>query len=514
MKKLLSFLYSRIFIVGLSLLIQIAVLVVVVWRFNQYFSFFYAVCVVLSLIAVLVLVSNTSNPAYKISWIILILSVPIFGGLAYWMFGRNRMGRRATRRLQTVTQRVREARPLDTDAADTARQCLWQENKEAARQSAYMERIGGYPVWQDTQVTYFPLGEAKWAAMLRELEKAQAFIFLEYFIIEEGQMWDAILDILKRKAAEGVEVRLMYDDMGCLFTLPYRYEKQLREAGIQCRVFNPFVPALNPLMNNRDHRKICVIDGRTGFCGGVNLADEYINVKQPYGHWKDTAVMLEGDAVRSLTLMFLTMWDGFTGEKSDFSAYCPAKTEAVTVPHGFVQPYSDSPLDDEPIGENVYIQLVSSAVHYVHITTPYLIIGNEMLTALETAAKSGVEVSIITPHISDHPAIHTTTRAYYRRLIAAGVHIFEYTPGFIHAKSFVVDGRYATVGTINLDYRSLYLHFECGVWMYDVACIAEIEDDFQQTRAKSAEWTMAQCLATPWYKRLEQALLRVIAPML
>ncbi len=514
MKKVWSFIYSRLFAVGLALAIQVAVLVIMVIKFNQYFSSFYAICAVFSLIAVLVLVNNNSNPAYKISWIILILAVPVFGGLIYWMFGVNRMSRTYTRRLRRVEQRKQEVPLFDIAEAEEAREHLEQADDAAARQSRYMERTCCYPVWQNTQVTYLPSGEDKWAALCERLDAAQHFIFMEYFIIAEGTMWGAVLDILKRKAAQGVEIRVMYDDMGSLFTLPYHYERQMREAGIQCQVFNPFVPALNPLMNNRDHRKICVIDGVVGFSGGINLADEYINIQSKYGHWKDTAVMLQGDAVRSLTVMFLGMWDGSGGKETDFKQYCLPKTEIVEGRGGFVQPYCDSPLDDEHVGKTVYLNLIGSAVRYVHITTPYLIIDNELLVALGAAAKSGVDVCIITPHISDNVFVHATTRAYYRQLIESGVKIFEYTPGFIHAKSFVVDDRYATVGTINLDYRSLYLHFECGVWMFGCDCVRQIERDFQDTLAKSREWTLKDCLATPWYTRMGGALLRVVAPLL
>lgn len=514
MKKVWSFIYSRLFAVVLALAVQAAILVVMVLKFNQYFSSFYAICAILSLIAVLVLVNNNSNPAYKISWIILILAVPIFGGLIYWMFGVNRMSRKYTRRLKQVENRKQDARLFAVAEAEEARSHLEQADDIAARQSRYMERACAYPVWQNTQVTYFPSGEEKWAALCKKLESARQFIFLEYFIIEEGAMWGAVLDILQRKAKQGVEVRVMYDDMGSLGTVPYHYERQLRAAGIQCQVFNPFVPALNPLMNNRDHRKICVIDGEIGFSGGINLADAYINVQQKYGHWKDTAVMLEGDAVRSLTVMFLSMWDGGGGKDSDYRQYCLPRAAVTEGRGGFVQPYCDSPLDDEHVGETVYLNLINNAVHYVHITTPYLIIDNEMLTALGAAAKSGVDVCIITPHISDNAVVHATTRAYYRQLIESGVKIYEYTPGFIHAKSFVVDDRYATVGTINLDYRSLYLHFECGIWMFGADCIRGIERDFEETLAKSREWTRQDCLATPWYTRTARAVLRVVAPLM
>ena len=351
--------------------------------------------------------------------------------------------------------------------------------------------------------------------MLEELEKAEHYIFLEYFIIEEGQMWDPILEILRRKAAQGVDVRVLYDDLGCIFKLPDGYDKLLESYGIRACVFNPFIPVLNLRMNNRDHRKICVIDGHTGFTGGINLADEYINVRELHGHWKDTAIMLKGDAVWSLTVMFLTMWDFVKGEKSDYELYRPQIHQNVQYPHdGLVQPFTDNPLDNEPVGENVYLNMINRAQRYVYITTPYLIISNEMMTALTNAAKSGVDVRIITPHVPDKWYVHMVSQAHYSQLIEAGVRIFEYTPGFIHAKSFVADDLYAVVGTINLDYRSLYLHFECATWLYRCSCIAAIYEDFKHTQEVSQEITLADCRAVPFRKRLLRNVLKVFAPLM
>ena len=305
--------------------------------------------------------------------------------------------------------------------------------------------------------------------LVKELEQAEHYIYIEYFIINDGVMWRTILDILEQKVAQGVDVRLIYDGFGCLTTLPYKYDKFLREKGIQCKVFNPFRPVLNIIQNNRDHRKICVIDGKTGFTGGINLADEYINQKERFGHWKDTAVMLKGDAVWSMTMMFLHMWNVVNGIQTpiDYAAHSPhAYHPEEFEGSGFVQPFTDTPLDGETLGENVYLNIINRAKRYVYICTPYLIIDNEMMTALCLAAKSGVDVRIMTPGVPDKKMVFLLTQSYYAQLIEAGVKIYEYQPGFLHAKSFVCDDEIAVVGTINLDYRSLYLHFEDGVWIY------------------------------------------------
>ena len=314
--------------------------------------------------------------------------------------------------------------------------------------------------------------------LLEELEKAERYIFLEYFILQEGECWNAILDILERKAAAGVEVRVFYDDMGSIGFVDTAFAKKLQQRGIQCRVFNPIVPVLNVFMNNRDHRKITVIDGQVGYTGGYNLADEYFNLTHPYGRWKDSGVRLEGDAVRNLTLIFLEMWGTTQKEMPAIEPYLPAirytAREAATV-----LPYADNPLDDKRVGEDVYLNFINSAQRYVYITTPYLILSDEMQRALVLAAQRGVDVRIITPGIPDKKLIFSVTRSYYARLAAGGVQIYEYTPGFIHAKQFVADDKAAAVGTINLDYRSLYLHFENGCWFCGCQAVQDVRADFE-----------------------------------
>ena len=349
--------------------------------------------------------------------------------------------------------------------------------------------------------------------ILEALKNAKHYIFLEYFIIQDGKMWSSIYSILKEKAKQGVRIRVLYDDIGCFLTLPKNFPAMLHDDGIECKVFNPFRPILSSIQNNRDHRKILSVDGRIAITGGFNLADEYINEIPKHGYWKDTGILLSGEAAWSLTVMFLQMWDLVSGTDEDYTLYLPPKT-----PHtsgnadGFVQPYCDSPLDREHIGEHVYLQIINNAREYLYIYTPYLIVDDSMISALTLSAKSGVDVRIITPYHWDKHFVHLNTQAYYRRLIESGVKVYEYEPGFLHAKVFVSDDKVATVGSINMDYRSLYLHFECGVYLYKNNSIGDIKRDFLSTLKVSRQITLQECQRS-FFVRLLQEILRLFAPL-
>ena len=351
---------------------------------------------------------------------------------------------------------------------------------------------------------------------VEELKKAKHYIFLEYFIIEEGKFWNTILNILKEKAAAGVDVRLIYDDFGCINKkLPRHYDRVLKKYGIKCCVFNPFRPFLSAVLNNRDHRKIAIIDGHTGITGGINLADEYINIGSKFGHWKDTSILLRGEGVWSLTVMFLSMWDALTQTEENYNHFRPyLYQDGIIRAPGIVQPYNDGPWDDKAIGENVYLNMISRAKKYVYITTPYLILSNEIVSALQNAAESGIDVRIITPHIPDKRRVFELTRAHYEPLVKAGVKVYEYLPGFIHSKTLVCDDQLGMVGTINLDYRSLYLHFECGVWLSGAHSVADIKRDFLETQEKCDQVTLEEVQGQSWAKRFYRSLLRVFAPLL
>lgn len=510
MKKLLNLLFHRAVLVAAAIVMQVAALILMINRFSAYFSVFYGITLAASIVAVLAIANGKGNAGYKIAWIILILSFPIFGGLFYLMFGGSRMGTYLKKRMDSMRQQLIDALPPD----DSILEELNEENPDAARQVHYLMHYAHCPPYKNTFTKYLPLGEDKFEALVEELKKAERYIFLEYFIVEEGIMWNTILEILKEKAAAGVDVRMIYDDVGCIMKLPYRYDKKLEKMGIKCCRFNPFIPVLSARLNNRNHRKIAVIDGHTAFTGGINLADEYINAYEKHGHWKDSAIMVKGPGAWSLTVMFLTMWNYLRGTNEDLSAFQPEKLPEIPPSKGIVQPYHDNPLDEDPVGETVYLNMIGRAKRYIYINTPYLILDSAMQTALCTAAESGVDVRIVTPHIPDKWYVHAVSRSYYQVLMEAGVKIYEYTPGFMHCKTFVVDDEFAVVGTINLDYRSLYQHFECGVWLYNTCSVEEIRDDFLKTLDQCHEFDLDAYLNRSLYKRIGTAILRLFAPLM
>lgn len=510
-KRNTSFVLARILYTLLFIIIQVAILVVVFLFFKDEFAYFYAICVLLSIAATMHILNDESTPEYKIAWLIPILLLPIFGGLLYIMFGNYRMGK-DNEKLKSGLQK--EIKYLVYNGNDVLEK-LKEENKDAALQSQYILNAAGSFPCNRTQTKYFPVGEKMFSEMLKELESAKSFIFMEYFIINEGVMWNKVLEILERKAKEGLDVRVIYDDFGCMFTLPRSYWKTLQKKGIKACVFNPFDSILSSRFNNRDHRKICVIDGNVAFTGGINLADEYINEIERFGHWKDTGIMLKGKAVWSFTIQFLAMWDFVTKEKDNFRNYEPNEEFVKSISSdGYVQGYTDVPLDKEFIGRTVYSNLINRAKEYVYIMTPYLILDNQMMEALCTSAKSGVDVRIITPHIPDKKIVFFVTRSYYDQLIEAGVKIYEYTPGFIHAKSMVCDDKYGIVGTINMDYRSLYLHVECAVWMYENSAVMDMKNDFIETQEKSQSIALNEVVENNMLNRIFRAVLRAFSPLM
>lgn len=511
MKKVLNLLFSRMVITGLCIAFQVITLIVMLLMFNDYFVYFYSICTILSFIVILWILNNRDNPAYKIAWIVPIMIFPIFGGLFYLMFGHIKLGKKERKELASLQNEIDRVLTQDSNIIKE----LKDTDKHIANQAQYIIKNSYFPVWKNTTSEYLNSGERKFEKILEELKKAKHYIFLEYFIIHEGIMWNSILEILIEKVKEGVDVRVIYDDIGCLLTLPYKYCDTLKGMGIKCQVFNPFRPLLSIRMNNRDHRKIAVIDGHTAFTGGINLADEYINKFEKYGHWKDSAIMLKGDAVWNFTIMFLSTWNYLSNTTEDFNKYKPSVHHIETFDSdGFVLPYGDTPLDNEIVGESVYINMLNKAKDYVYINTPYLIADNETINAFCLAAKSGVDVRIVTPHIPDKWYVHMMTRSYYPMLIESGVKIYEYTPGFVHAKSFVSDDETAVIGTINLDYRSLYLHFECATWLYKTKSVLSIKEDYLETLNLCQEITLEDCSKVKWYTRFMRSLMRIFAPLL
>ena len=496
--------FGRTGVVILLLLVQLGLYLAAFMRLQE---LYYGPAILLSLVVALVEVSRRGNPSVKLSWVLLTMLAPVLTIPLYLLVNADLGHRLAHFRLREIDRETARYAPPRPDL----RRELEERDPGAAGLAAYLERQG-FPLYQNSDAKYFPLGEDMFEEVLAQLERARSFIFLEYFIIEEGYMWGRILRILEEKARAGVEVRVLYDGTCAVALLPYNYPKQLEAIGIRCRMFAPLRPLVSTHYNNRDHRKILVVDGRVAFTGGINLADEYINRRVLHGHWKDTAVMVSGEAVRGFTLMFLQMWNVDTRQAEDYPRYLDV-TRPMAAP-GFVLPYGDRPFDGEMVGEMVYMDILNRARRYVHITTPYLIVDNEMVTALTYAAKRGVEVVLIVPAIPDKKYVYALNQVYYRELIEAGVEIREYTPGFIHAKMFVSDDTTAVVGSINLDYRSLYLHFECAALLYGAAAVADVERDFQATRAVSRTITVEDCKRRKLRWRFFGWILRPLAPLM
>lgn len=502
---------SKTIILVLSVLLQITVFIIMLMRFSRYFAYFYFLGFVISLISSLWIVNSRMNPGFKIAWLIVIFTLPIFGIVIYLLFGRKKGGKRMHQKMDKIFAEMQDNFIREQDEVLDK---LREEDRHAYRQSYYIRQESSCPVYEKSTCTYYSPGEKVYEVILDELREAREYIFLEFFIIDDGVFWRSVLDILLEKVRAGVDVRLIYDDVGTLFTLPPRYDRELNAMGIKCRIFNPFVPVMSSILNNRDHRKIMLIDGKTVFTGGINLADEYINARVRFGYWKDSTIMLRGEAVWSFVVMFLSTWNYLNSSNEDAADYKRSWELPMGItPSGYVQPYADTPLDFEGVSENVYLNFISKATDYLYIMTPYLVVDNEMVTALCNAAKCGVDVRIITPHIPDKKLVFMLTRSFYPPLIENGIKIYEYTPGFIHSKVFLADDKYAIVGTVNLDYRSLYLHFECGVWMYKNDCIREISKDFMDTLMVSEQVAGEARLRKRFFLRLFSAVMRIFAPL-
>ncbi len=507
MKRFLSIIFSRTFITAALILVQIAFIIVMILRFASYRAWTDDLLKILSLLMVLLLLRGDDNESYKLIWILTITLLPILGGLMYLFVG-NRRPARSLRR--TLDESIRNSR-----CHIKRREDIEQELPPRLRAtSEYIARLGGFPLCGGSTVDYYKCGEDFFAAFLEEIGKAEKFIFLEYFIIAEGKAWDQAAEILLRKAEEGVDVRIIYDDMGSMTELPRMFRKK-QYGKIKVIPFNPFIPVISVVMNHRDHRKITVIDGNTAFTGGINLADEYMNIKTCFGHWKDTAVKITGEGVVNFTVMFAQMWNAFSEDRIECDKCLPDIVTAAEESAGvYIQPFADSPLDNEQVSENVYLDILAQAERYVYIFTPYLIIDDQMKSALCLAAKRGVDVRIVTPGIPDKRAVFRITRSYYQTLIAAGVRIYEYTPGFIHAKSYISDDRIAVVGSINMDFRSLYLHFECGAMIAAASGCTAIEKlyaDCMDTFSVSREIMPRE--SRHFSRSLYDAVLRALAPL-
>ena len=500
--------FSRSGLILVLLVVQVLFLFSIFHWFEEFLPHIYGGVVIFIVFMVLYLLNSSMDPTAKITWLVVVMLLPVFGALLF-LYTQKNIGHRALR--DHYAQLNKETEKSLTQNPETEK-ALRQSDPGAAALARYVGRSGCFPVYDHTSVTYFPLGEDKFKEMLIQLEKAEKFIFLEYFIVNEGEMWGKILEILVQKAKEGVDVRMLYDGTCELSTLPHDYPKRLQKLGIKCKMFAPIKPFVSTHYNYRDHRKILVIDGKVAFNGGINLADEYINTYEKYGHWKDTAVMVEGEAARSFTRMFLHMW--FLDEKEkDFDRFLNVPVTPQTA-KGFVMPYGDCPLDKDKVGEQVYMDMLNRAQNYIYIMTPYLILDGELENTLKYAAERGVDVRIILPGIPDKYIPFALALTHYKSLLESGVKIYEYTPGFVHAKVFVCDDREAVVGTINLDYRSLYHHFECATYMWGTDCIPQILNDFILTQEKCREMTVDMLSSEPLKRRVLGFIAKAAAPLL
>lgn len=494
---------KRGIIVAVGLILQILLTLTVYLYLGEHIAFVNVFYGILGFLLVLGLIRNSKNYSYTLPWIIILLYFPLIGTLMYLIIGSNKNNSKV---LKSIVKSEKDAKKYFIQDSQIREEF---KNNSKLR---YLSDFSGYPVTKNNDVSYYPLGEAAFQVMLEELKKAEKFIFFEYFIVSHGTMWNSILEILEAKAKQGVDVRVMYDDLGCLPTLKKSYPAELEKKGIKCVVFNKLHPISGVIMNNRDHRKILVIDGKVAFSGGINISDEYINMNSPHGHWKDNAIKVSGDAVWNYTVLFLSLWNAFQPEDADFTQFRHDFKEK-NLQNGYVVPYGESPLDTEITGEDIYLNIINQANHYVYIFTPYLIIDTDMINALNLAAKRGVDVRIVIPGIPDKKIVYTLSESYVESLVKSGVKVYKYTPGFVHAKVFVSDDQVATVGTINLDYRSLYLHFECGTYLQDVECIKEIKQDIENTIEKSHEITKKEAVPN-LFKAVWQAILRLVAPLM
>ena len=488
-------------VIGLSL--QILLFLFTYLYLGDHVTVISVIYQVLGFLIVLWLIKNSKSYAYTLPWIVIILLFPLVGTLLYLILGYNKKISRALKSIKSSENNAKKYLVQDKNI-----------RKEIGNNSRikYITDYSNYPVTTNNDVTYYPIGELAFEEMLKELKKAKKFIFFEYFIVANGKMWNSILEILKQKVNEGVEVRVMYDDLGCVTTLDSSYPKHLQSFGIKCVVFNKLSPLSGIIMNNRDHRKMLIIDGKVAFSGGINIADEYINEIVKHGHWKDNGIKVSGDAVWSYTVMFLTIWNAFDKIDSDFTKYKYSFPKSKGH-KGYVAPYGETPLDDEITGQNVYLNIINQANDYVYIFTPYLIVDTDMINALTLAAKRGVDVRIVIPGIPDKKIVYSVSESYVEPLVKGGVKVYKYTPGFVHSKVFVSDDNVATVGTINLDYRSLYLHFECGLYLEDVECVKDVKKDLVETITKSKEVSKEE-VKPSIIKSIKQALLRLIAPLM
>lgn len=500
---------GRLVVIALILILQLVILTVLIARLSAQFALIDSIIRVFALILVLQINHNDYNLSLKYPYMIIILMIPVFGVLIYFLLGVNSSTKYMKKRFEKYSDNNRQNIKQDIAVIDEIKA----QNRAAANLFSYVYDFGTYPVYRSDSTKYYKSAELAYDDMLSDLEKATQYIFMEYHAIENSNSFEPILDILRRKASEGVDVRILYDDIGSFVFINYDFITLLQKSNIKCRAFNPMMPFFNLFMNNRDHRKITLIDGVIAYTGGFNIADEYFNITHPYGHWKDTGIRITGNAVNNFVYMFLEMWNSVSKsvKDNDVISYISTDRDTAAIPEtGYITPFGDSPIDNEPVGENVYMNILNNADKYCYFITPYLILSDELKRAFQLASKRGVDVRIVVPGIPDKKMTYRITRANYRGLSDCGVKIYEYTPGFCHAKMCVADDIFAVCGTINLDYRSLYHHFENAVLLYNTPTVADIRRDIEEVISLSKEAEVD----TRGRFSIIDSLLRLISPLL
>lgn len=499
MRKLKGILSSRLIATAINILVQFAIIFVLVAYFEGVFVYYYSISLILSIICCVFVINKSINSGYKIAWVLLLLMVPMFGVTLFLMLEGSWFTKFSKRKMLSITEKIKDELKTDDD--------LHFEEECAKSQSKYIERFAFSPPVRNTKTKYFSCGEDYFESLINDLSCAEKSIFVEYFIIKESRIWNEIKRILIEKAENGVDVRIIYDDFGSIDRISKKEIKHLNSNGIKVQSFNPFVPVISLLLNYRDHRKICTIDSKIAYSGGVNLGDEYINIEKRFGHWKDSGIALYGEGAFSFEVFFLTLWEYITKEKQTF-----IKPEYEEIDDGIVQPFTDSPVDEEPVGANIYMNVISQAQKYVYISTPYFVVDDEMLRVITNAAKRGVDVRIVLPHIPDKKIVNQATKSYYTRLVKSGVKVYEYKEGFNHSKIVVSDDKIAIVGSVNFDYRSFYLSFECGVWMYKTSTVNDVLLDYNSMLNKSIKISLEECKVSV-FTRVFRAIIAAFSPL-
>lgn len=503
--SVLKVVFGRAGLYILFVLIQVAILISIVNHLSVDSSLIFGSSALIAAISLLVVLSMDVNPYEKLSWFFVIAVFPTFG-IMFFILSRIDIGKKLEE--SSIMDSEEETNYLHTVDRQLVEE-IKNEDKEFYNLVKYLNDYGTYPVSENNDAKYYRVGDDTVNDIIDAIRSAKDFIFIEFFIINQGYFWGTILEELSKKASEGVEVRLMYDGTNAILNLPKKFPEEMENLGIKCKVFSPIIPIISTYHNNRDHRKILVVDGKISFTGGVNLADEYINVEERFGHWKDTFVRLEGPVVQSFTIMFLQLWD--SEEKEDLERYLKTYSKKS---RGYMIGVGDNPIRKERFFKNIYMHILDTAKDYAYIMTPYLIMDNEMIKSLTFAAKRGVDVRIVLPKIPDKKIPYMLAKSHYKKLIESGVKIYEYIPGFVHAKTWISDGEKAVVGSVNLDYRALYLNFECGVYIHKAPVIKEILEDFEITFDISKEISMEDVKAYPLYKKLAAAIIKPLAPLM